>query len=189
VGGGFGGKNEISMEAHIALLAMKTGQPVKMVYTREDEFEASTVRHPYLTRYKSGLKRDGTLMARQVEIISASGAYVSWGESTLTKAAVHAAGPYRIPHVTIDGYLVYTNTPVGGAMRGFGVPQLGFAYEVHMDTIAAAMGLDPLEFRLKNLLVDGSSLPTGQVLDAVTARECVKRAVELAGWKREVTIA
>jgi len=114
---------------------------------------------------------------------------VSWGESTLTKAAVHAAGPYRIPHVSIDGYLVYTNNPVGGAMRGFGVPQLGFAYEVHMETIAAELGLDPIEFRLKNLLVDDNVLPTGQVVDVVTAKECVRRAVELAGWKKEVAFA
>jgi CO/xanthine dehydrogenase Mo-binding subunit len=188
IGGGFGGKNEISMEPEIVLLAMKTGKPVKMVYTREDEFEASTVRHPYITRYKSGLKKDGTLVARQVEIISDSGAYVSWGESTLTKASVHAAGPYRIPHVSIDGYLVYTNNPVGGAMRGFGVPQLGFAYEVHMDTIAAEMGLDPVEFRAQNLLVDSNSLPTGQVVDIVTVKECVRRAIELAGWKKEVQV-
>ncbi|MGA2990622.1 MAG: molybdopterin cofactor-binding domain-containing protein [Candidatus Korobacteraceae bacterium] len=182
VGGGFGGKNEITLEPHIVLLAMKTGKPVKMVYTREDEFRASTVRHPYITRYKSGLKKDGTLVARQVEIISDSGAYVSWGESTLTKACVHAAGPYRIPHVCIDGYVVYTNKPVGGAMRGFGVTQLGFAYEVHMDTIAAEMGLDPLELRLKNLFVNNCSLPTRQTVEVVTVTECVKRAVALGGW-------
>jgi CO/xanthine dehydrogenase Mo-binding subunit len=159
-----------------------------MLYTREDEFEVSTVRHPYRTRYKSGLKKDGTLVARQVEIVSDCGAYVSWGESTLTKASVHAAGPYRIPHVKIDGFLVYTNKPVGGAMRGFGVPQLGFAYEVHMDTLAAEMGMDPVEFRLKNLLVDHNSLPTGQVVEIVTVKECVQRAIELAGWKKEVKV-
>ncbi len=186
VGGGFGGKNEFSMEPILAILAMKTGKPVKMVFTREDEFNASTVRHPYLLKYKSGLKKDGTLVARQVEIVSDSGAYVSWGESTLTKACVHAAGPYRIPHVRIDGYVVYTNKPVGGAMRGFGVTQLGFAYEVHMDTLAAELGLDPVEFRLKNLLVDNCALPTGQVLETITVSECVKRAVELSGWKDEV---
>ena len=185
IGGGFGGKNEISMEPILVMLAMKSGKPVKMAYTREDEFVSSTVRHPYITHYKSGLKKDGTLVARQVEIISDSGAYVSWGESTLTKASVHAAGPYRIPHVRIDGYVVYTNKPVGGAMRGFGVTQLGFAYEVHMDTIAAEMGLDPYEFRMKNLFVNNSSLPTGQVVEVVTVGECLQRAAALGGWSSQ----
>src|SRR3974377_639587 len=106
----------------------------------------------------------------------------------MTRHFVHAAGPYRIPHVCIDGYGVYTNKPVGGAMRGFGVTQLGFAYEVHMETIAAKLGMDPLEFRLKNLFVDNCSLPTGQVVPVVTVNECVKRAVELAGWKQEVKV-
>ncbi|MGA2991736.1 MAG: molybdopterin cofactor-binding domain-containing protein [Candidatus Korobacteraceae bacterium] len=188
VGAGFGGKSELTIEPYAAIMAMKTGKPVKMVYTREDEFNASTVRHSYITRYKSGLKKDGTLVARQVEIISDCGPYVSFGQSTLGKACVHAAGPYRIKYVTIEGYLVYTNNPVGGAMRGFGVTQLGFAYEVHMDTIAAEMGLDPVEFRLKNLFVDNCSLPTGQVVPLVTLTECMKKAVELAGWKKEVNI-
>ena len=185
VGGGFGGKNEITMEPQIALLAMKTGRPVKIAYTREEEFESTTIRHPYIIKYKSGIKKDGTLVARQVDIISDSGAYVSLGQSTMAKACVHAAGPYRIPHVCIDGYVVYTNNPVGGAMRGFGVTQLGFGYEVHMDTIAAKMGLDPLEFRRKNLLEDNCALPTGQVVPVVTLHECADRAVELAGWKKD----
>lgn len=186
IGGGFGGKNEISIEPYICLLAAKTGRPVKMVFTREDEFQCSTVRHPYIIKYKSGVKKDGSLVARQVEIISDSGAYVSWGESTLSKASIHAIGPYRIPHVKVDGYLVYTNNNVGGAMRGFGVPQLGFAYECHTDNIAAVLGMDPLEFRMKNILVDNCALPTGQVLEIVTLKEAVKKAVELIGWKKEV---
>ena len=103
----------------------------------------------------------------------------------IDKACVHGAGPYRIPHVKIDGYLVYTNNPIGGSMRGLGVNQTNFAYEVHMDTIAAEMGMDPVELRLKNLIVDNSMLPTGQVLKVVTLTECMEQAVELAGWKKK----
>lgn len=185
VGGGFGGKNEITLEPYVCLLALKTGRPVKLVYSREEEFQATTVRHPYVVKFKSGVQRNGRLVARQVEIISDTGAYVSWGESTLSKASIHAAGPYRIPHVKIDGYLVYTNNNIGGAMRGFGVPQLGFAYECHTDTVAARLGLDPLEFRLKNIIEDGSTLPTGQVLEKVFLKETVHEAVKLAGWPLE----
>jgi len=185
IGGGFGGKNEISFEPIICLLAEKTGRPVKLVYTREEEFQASTVRHPYIMKYKSGLKEDGTLIARQVEIISDCGPYVIWGESTLTKALIHAAGPYRIPYTKIDAYLVYTNNPVGGAMRGFGVTQLGFAYEVHMDSVASELGMDPIEFRLKNLLRDNDFLTTGQQVETVTLRETLDNAFELAGWERK----
>lgn len=186
VGGGFGGKNEISMEPYICLLALKTNKPVKIVYTREEEFRATTVRHPYIAHFKSGVKKNGSLVARQLKVISDAGAYVSWGESTLSKACIHGAGPYRIPHVKIDGYLVYTNNNIGGAMRGFGVPQLGFAHECHTDTIAAKLGMDPLEFRLKNALVNGSSLPTGQVLENVPLKETIREAVRMIGWKKEI---
>ncbi len=186
VGGGFGGKAEITIEPYIAMLALKTGKPVKMAFTREEEFISSTVRHPYVITFKSGLTKDGRLVAREVEIISDAGAYVISGSATLQKASIHAAGPYRIPHVAIDGYLVYTNNPVGGAMRGFGVTQLGFAYEVHMDTIAAELGMDPVEFRLKNLFVDNCSLPTGQVVEVVALTECLKETIKMAGWKKEV---
>lgn len=186
VGGGFGGKNETTMEPCAAILAMKTSRPVKINFTREDEFTATTIRHPYNINIKTGVKKDGTIIAREVKIICDSGAYVSWGESTLKKACVHACGPYIIPHVKVDGYFVYTNNPVGGAMRGFGVPQLGFAYEVHTDTIARKLEMDPLEFRLKNVMVDGSKMPTGQVIEAVTVKETIEKALELAGPKEEL---
>jgi nicotinate dehydrogenase large molybdopterin subunit len=188
IGGGFGGKNEVTVEPYVALLALMTRKPVKMAFTREDEFNVSTVRHPYTTTYKTGLKNDGTLVARKVEIISDAGAYVTSGAATLQKASIHAAGPYRIPNVSVDGYLVYTNNPVGAAMRGFGVTQLGFAYEVHMDTIAAEIGMDPVEFRMKNLFVDNCALPTGQIVEAVTLTECMKEALAKAGWKKEVCV-
>jgi CO/xanthine dehydrogenase Mo-binding subunit len=186
IGGGFGGKNEVTYEPIICVLAAKTQKPVKLVYTREEEFQASTVRHPYIMRYKSGLKKDGTLVARQVEIISDCGAYVTWGESTLTKAVIHSCGPYKIPYTWMDGFLVYTNNPVGGAMRGFGVTQLGYAYEVHMDTIAAEMGIDPVELRLKNIYTDNAILPTGQQVEVVTLKEIMKKAFELGGWEVEI---
>jgi len=185
VGGGFGGKNEMTLEPWIALLALRTGRPVKMIFTRDEEFQATTVRHPYRMRYRTGVRRDGTLVARAVEIVSDCGAYVSWGASTLAKAAIHAAGPYAIPHVKIDGYLVYTNNPVGGAMRGFGVPQVGFAYECHTDAVAEAVGMDPVTFRLRNALRDGGRLPTGQVLERVTLEKTLRRALEMAEWRRE----
>jgi len=186
VGGGFGGKNEVTIEPLISLLALKTGRPVKMVYSREEEFQASTVRHPYVVKYRSGVKRDGTLTARQVEIISDCGAYVSWGQSTLSKGAIHAAGPYRIPNVWVDGYLVYTNNIVGGAMRGFGATQLAFAYEVHTDTIAATLGMEPTAFRLKNFIMDNDTLPTGQSLVTVSVTETMQRALEIAGWEERM---
>lgn len=182
VGGGFGGKNEITVEPYVALLSMKTQCPVKMVYTREEEFQASTVRHPYVMTYKSGVKRDGRILARHIKIVSDSGAYVSWGESTLTKASVHAAGPYRIPNVWVDSFLVYTNNPVGGAMRGFGVPQVAFAYECHTDTLARKLGMDPYEFRVKNIIVDGSTMPTGQVLTGVALPEILETIARRSGW-------
>lgn len=186
VGGGFGGKNEITFEPLLCIMASKTKKPVKLVYSREEEFLASTVRHPYIMKYKTGLKNDGTFVARQVEIISDCGPYVTWGESTLTKALIHATGPYRIPYTKVDAYLVYTNNPVGGAMRGFGVTQLGFAYEAHMDTIASEMGINPIDLRLKNILTDNDMLITGQKIETVTLRETIKRAIKLAGWKAEI---
>ncbi|MEL7567301.1 MAG: molybdopterin cofactor-binding domain-containing protein [Dehalobacterium sp.] len=187
VGGGFGGKNEILLEPWVALLAFKTKRPVKMTFTREEEFTASTVRHPYLMKYKTGFKKDGTLTARQVELISDSGAYVALGKETLTKAAVHGAGPYHIPHVKVDAYLVYTNNIVGGAMRGFGVPQVCFAHECHTDSIAAKLGISPVQIRMINMYGAYGETPTGQTIMANPLRATFQRALELYGgnWRKE----
>lgn len=187
IGGGFGGKNEPTWEPAACLLTLKAGRPVKFDYTREEEFDATTIRHPYLINYKTGIKKDGTITARQVKIISDCGAYVSWGASTLTKASVHSCGPYNVPNVAVDGYLVYTNNPVGGAMRGFGVTQLGFAYEAHTEYCAKMIGMDSLEFRKKNMIHDGSQLPTAMKMNIVTVEECLDLAIDLAkkegDWK------
>lgn len=181
VGGGFGGKNRIAMEPWVALLAMRTGRPVKMAYTREEEFFASTVRHRYIMEYKTGIKKDGTIVARQVRIISDSGAYADQGEATLKKAAVHAAGPYNIPHIKVEAYLVYTNNIVGGAMRGFGVPQVCFAVESHMDSLAARLHMDPADFRLKNLFGERAVIATGQQMQSEPMLQTVQKALEAAG--------
>lgn len=185
VGGAFGAKTEISIEPFVCLLALKTKQTVKMVYSRYEEFLAAPIRHPFISKYRSGVKRDGRIVARQIELISDTGAYVSQGESVLKKAAINACGPYQIPNVHVDGYLVYTNTNIGSAMRGFGVPQVAFAYESHTDTLAHAIGMDPISFRLKNLLTEGSILPTGQKINNVTVSETLLEAAKLASWELE----
>jgi CO/xanthine dehydrogenase Mo-binding subunit len=182
VGGGFGGKNEVNIEPWVALLAKKTGKPVKMVWSREEEFFASTIRHPYYMRYKSGLDKSGKILAREIEIISDNGAYVGLGKATLTKAVIHAAGPYNIENVKIDGYLVYTNNIAGGAMRGFGVPQVCFAHECHTDTLAEKVGLDAAEFRKLNLFQKSGMMPTGQEINSKPLMATFTRALELSNW-------
>ncbi|HHX50929.1 MAG TPA: molybdopterin-dependent oxidoreductase [Clostridia bacterium] len=179
VGGSFGGKNEISLEPWVALLAMKTGRPVKMVFTRQEEFTGSSVRHPYQMRYVTGVSSEGMLLARKIEVYSNTGAYVQLGEETLKRACISGCGPYYIPHIEIDGYLVYTNGPVGGAMRGFGVSQVAFAHEVHMERICRELGMDSFEFRSKNALKNGDPLPTGQLIIRPSIKETILRAREI----------
>ncbi len=128
-GGNFGGRNDMSVEPYVALLAMKTGHPVRIVWTREDEFVGSTSRHLMYVEYKTGVKKDGEIVAREVKVTSDAGAYTSYGPSSLMKGCICSSGPYRIPNMKVDGYLVFTNNPVGGAMRGFGVAQVLAAEE------------------------------------------------------------
>ncbi len=183
VGGNFGGKNEITQEPVVALLAKKTGRPVKAVYSRGEEFTSSTTRHPIIMDYKTGVSRDGKILARQVKLYLDGGAYCSWSETTLGKACILSPGPYNIENVEAEAFVIYTNKTVTGAMRGFGAPQVCFAYESHMDDIAKALGIDPLEIRLRNAFGEGSISPTGQVLHSVVVRESLERAAERYGWQ------
>jgi len=183
VGGNFGGKNEITLEPILALLAKKSGRPVKGVFSREDEFISSTTRHPFVMDYTTGVNNDGTIVARKVRIVCDGGAYCSWSETTLGKGAILSVGPYNIDNIKVEASAVYTTKTTTGAMRGFGAPQVCFAYESHMDDIAHALGIDPLEIRLKNAFVEGSASPTGQVLHSVVVKESLNTAADHFGWK------
>lgn len=183
VGGNFGGKNEITQEPVLALLSKKTGRPVKGVYTRAEEFDATTTRHPFVMEYRTGVSREGRIVARRVRLVLDGGAYCSWSETTLGKACILAAGPYRIDHLLVEAYAVYTNKTMTGAMRGFGAPQVCFAYESQMDDIARALGLDPLDIRLLNAFDEGSASPTGQILHAVALKDTLRKAAERFAWK------
>ncbi len=183
VGGNFGGKNEISQEPVLALLSKKTGRPVKGVFTRGDEFISSTTRHPFIMEYKTGVTKDGRILARSVRLVLDGGAYCSWTETALGKACILAAGPYKIDNIHSEACAVYTNKTMAGAMRGFGAPQVCFAYESHMDDIAKALAIDPLEIRLRNVFEEGSVSPTGQVLHSVVVRESLLQAAARFGWE------
>jgi CO/xanthine dehydrogenase Mo-binding subunit len=183
VGGNFGGKNEISQEPVLALLARKAGRPVKGVFTREEEFTASTTRHPFVMEYRTGVSAQGRILARKVRLVMDGGAYCSWGETTLWKACILSCGPYAIEDLEVEAIAVYTNKTMAGAMRGFGAPQVCFAYESHMDDIAAALKVDPLEIRLMNAYEEGSKSSTGQVLHSVAVKDSLLRAAARFGWK------
>jgi CO/xanthine dehydrogenase Mo-binding subunit len=183
VGGNFGGKNEITLEPVLALLAKKAGRPVKGVFSRAEEFVASTTRHPFIMDYKTGVMRDGRIVARKVRLVLDGGAYCSWSETTLGKACILASGPYRIEHLHVEALAVYTNKTMTGAMRGFGAPQVCFAYESQMDEIATALAIDPLELRLRNAFEEGSISPTGQVLQSVALKQSLEQAAQRFGWR------
>jgi CO/xanthine dehydrogenase Mo-binding subunit len=185
VGGNFGGKNEITTEPILALLARKTGRPVKGVYTREDEFVSSTTRHPFIMDFKTGVTSDGRIIGRKVRIVADGGAYCSWSETTLGKGAILSVGPYRIDNLEVKAYAVYTNKTTCGAMRGFGAPQVCFGYESHMDDIAHQLEIDPLEIRLRNAFGEGSASPTGQELHSVAVKESLDMVAARFGWEEQ----
>ncbi|GAA2419015.1 xanthine dehydrogenase subunit D [Actinomadura vinacea] len=166
VGGAFGGREDLSMQIHAGMLALRTGKPVKMSYDRRESFFGHVHRHPAWMRYEYGATEDGRLLYADVEIILDGGAYTSSTLAVVGNAASLGVGPYEIPHIRIDAYGVYTNNPPCGAMRGFGAVQACFAYESMMDRLAAACGIGPLEVRRRNAVTQGSRLATGQVIDS-----------------------
>ncbi|HWE30910.1 MAG TPA: xanthine dehydrogenase family protein, partial [Polyangia bacterium] len=179
-GGGFGGKEEYPslLAGHAALLARKAGRPVKMVYERHEDLVATTKRHPSIVRHRTALAKDGTILASDIDVRLDGGAYVTLSPVVLSRAAIHATGPYRAEAVRIRGRVMMTNTPPNGAFRGFSAPQSQFAAEVHMDRIAGELKLDPLELRKKNLFRTGDVTATGQRLkDSVAAHEVLDRAL------------
>lgn len=185
VGGGFGGKNYLKAEPICVALALKArGRPVKLVYTREEEFGAAPVRHPTKIRCKSGMKKDGRWVAQKTEILFDTGGYADIGPRVCRNAGFSATGPYQIPHVWIDAYCVYTNNPVGGAFRGFGMPQVTWAVESHIDLMAEKLGIDPVTFRLKNGVEEGSVTATGQILHSVGLKETIRQAAKGIGWSQ-----
>ncbi len=177
VGGGFGGKEDISVQIHAALAAFLTGRPVKLVLSREESIRVHPKRHATTVYLKVGATREGRLTAVRAEIWGDAGAYASLSEPVMTRAATHAAGPYVVPNVSVDCYAVYTNNPPSGAMRGFGVPQSTFAMETALDILAQQLALHPLDLRRRNALQVGSVTATGQMLrDSVGLQETIDRA-------------
>jgi CO/xanthine dehydrogenase Mo-binding subunit len=184
-GGGFGGKEEFPsvIAAHAALLALKSGRPVKIIYDRAEDMVATTKRHPSIVRHRTGVTRGGRLVAMDVDVLMDGGAYTTLSPVVLSRGAIHAAGPYRCDHIRIAGRAVMTNTPPNGAFRGFGAPQTQFAMEVHMDRIAEALGLDPVHLREINALRPGDTTATGQTLGSdCSALETLQRAVAASGY-------
>ena len=181
-GGGFGGKEEPTVQLHCALGTYLTGRPVKMTMTREESIMASTKRHAEWMHYKVGAKKDGTLVALEAEVLIDTGAYASLGMPVTFRSGVCTAGPYSIPNVKTDSTSYYTNNPPGGAFRGFGSTQVAFASEVMMDRLARELGMDPFELRLKNALAPGKQTITGQTLEEGEAYmetlEAVRNALE-----------
>jgi len=165
VGGAFGAREDLSIQAHVCLLALRTGRPVKMMYGREESFFGHVHRHPAVLRYEHGATRSGKLVYVKANIVLDGGAYASSSTAVAGNAACFAVGPYECPNATIDAWAVYTNNLPCGAMRGFGAVQTAFAYESQMDRIAAELGMDPVDLRLRNAMSAGAAtMPTGQAV-------------------------
>jgi CO/xanthine dehydrogenase Mo-binding subunit len=176
VGGAFGAREDVSMQIHACMLALRTRRAVKMAYGRQESFYGHVHRHPSRIWMRHGASRDGKLVNIEARLLVDGGAYTSTSPAVIGNATTFAAGPYEVPNARLVGTAVFTNNPPCGAMRGFGAVQACFAYEAQMDKLAAALNLDPIELRLKNALHTGSVLPTGQpIAGAAPVRECLER--------------
>jgi CO/xanthine dehydrogenase Mo-binding subunit len=184
-GGGFGGKEEYPslIAGHAALLAWKSGKPVKLIYDRAEDMVATTKRHPSRTRHKTAVTKDGKLLAMEIEFVVDGGAYCTLSPVVLSRGTIHAAGPYVCPNVRIRSQAVATNVPPHGAFRGFGAPQSIFALERQMDKVARTVGLSPEEFRRRNFIHEGETTATSQVIrEPVDLSGLLDRALELSDY-------
>ena len=183
IGGDFGGKGSFMDVPLCYYLSLHSGRPVKMVMDYIQELMAANPRHPATMTIRSGLKRDGTLVARQARVVFDSGGYGAFKPTVYLRGADHLCGVYRIPHARIDSYMVYTNNVPKGHMRSPAKPQVVFAVEAHTDLIAREMGIAPLRFRQMNLLRDGDASPVGHVWQDIRAEETLRRVADAAGWE------
>lgn len=175
-GGGFGGKLDLSVQPYLGLAAWLLKRPCRMAYTREESIAGTGKRHAITLRYTTGADKDGYLTGLKVDILGDTGAFASYGLAVAMRVMAHAAGPYFVPHAQVRSRLAYTHNPWAGAMRGFGVPQAAFGHEAQMDSLADALGLDRLEFRVKNALRPGKETITGQALKgSVGIVQCLER--------------
>jgi CO/xanthine dehydrogenase Mo-binding subunit/aerobic-type carbon monoxide dehydrogenase small subunit (CoxS/CutS family) len=193
VGGGFGGKctdtpGKTLYQVIAALLSQKTGRPVRLEYTLKELMFAEDTRNPFVFQMKTGVKKDGTITALECKAIECTGGYASSGPAVVAVAGEGIIDTYRVPNYWYHGYSVYTSSPVGGEMRGFGHPQAVFAREVHMDEVAEAVGINPLDFRIKNSLHKGDVIDTDVApditLENIGAEECLRKGAEAIGWSR-----
>src|SRR5579885_1226918 len=183
LGGGYGGKLYIKLEALVTALALLVRRPVKVALTMEEQFQTIT-RHPSTFRIKSAVTNDGRITARRCEVYWNGGAYADIGPRVAQKAGFAAAGPYDIANVSIDSSELYTNRPPAGALRGFGSPQLCWGYECHTDRIARTLGLDPFAFRRKNLLHDGMPQATGTIMRDAALGQMLDQLEQRMGWRQ-----
>ncbi|WP_370324381.1 xanthine dehydrogenase subunit D [Euzebya sp.] len=177
VGGAFGGREDVSLQVHVCLLALATGRPVKMLYSREESFYGHVHRHPARMWYRHHATSTGELVKVEARVVLDGGAYASSSTAVIANATCFSCGPYRVPHAAIDGYAVRTNNPPCGAMRGFGAVQVCVGHEAQMDKLAAALGMDPVDLRLRNALSTGDAIITGQV---ITGTAPVREVIEAA---------